>query len=80
MVSYDAAYSRMNPGIHIDGLNIFSKNVFGSEIPVIYETFFLNYVSIKGQIFYFQFAIQLHQRLCRITSIRIDVITDLDIG
>ena len=35
MISYDALYSHMNPGIHIDGLNNFSDIVFGSQIQVV---------------------------------------------
>ena len=34
MMSYDALYFNMNPGIHLDGLKIFFKIMFGSELQV----------------------------------------------
>ena len=80
MVSYKALYSHMNPGIHIDGLNHFSKNVFGSEIRVIHKTVFKNSVSIKVQISYLQFTIAITPETQLDNQCRIAVIKDLDIG
>ena len=34
MMSYDAQYFNISPGIHLDGIKIFLKSVFGSELLV----------------------------------------------
>ena len=34
MMSYDAQYFNISPGIHLDGIKIFLNSVFGSELLV----------------------------------------------
>ena len=38
MISYDALYSHMNPGIHVKGLEIIYESIFGHEFQVTDDT------------------------------------------